>query len=538
MDEETKEKVLAVRKLLKDDFDYYAPRALKIRTKTAEVVPFTLNRAQRYLLDMVDRQLEQTGKVRIIIPKARQLGLSTFVGGYMYWWVSQRQAQKALVVTHKAESTRALFDMTKRFHENVPDILKPQTKYSSRTELVFDKLDSSYMVATAGGEGVARGETITCAHLSEMAWWSPGFAKENLAGILQAIPNVDGTAVFIESTANGVTGPFYEMTQGALRGENGYEVCFLPWFWDQSYREAAPESFERTPDEEELVQKWGLDNEQLQFRRRKIAQTGIDQWNQEYPTVLEDAFLTTGRPVFNARQLNDRLQQTPDIIKRMALQGDHMGNWEKMEWEEHPRGELLLYRESDPGDTYYIGADVAIGIANRDDTDWSVAQVLDSKKRQVAMWRGKVHPDYFAYVLYHLGKLYNYAKVAPESNAHGLLTVNTLYKYLGYPNVHTEVIEDKLTDRDTVNLGFRQSVKTRPMIIDNLRGALRDREIELNDKTTIRELMTFVVTESGKLEHDAGCHDDCVMALAIANHIHEGVLVPVTVTDDFYVHAL
>ena len=535
MDEQTKERVLAVRKRLRDDFEYYAPRALKIRTKTAQIVSFTLNKAQTYLLEMALRQLETTGKIRIVIPKARQLGLSTFVGGFMYWWVSQRKAQKALVVTHKSESTRALFDMTKRFHENVPEILRPHTKYSSRAELVFDQLDSSYMVATAGGEAVARGETITCAHLSEMAWWPPGYAKENLAGILQAIPDVEGTAVFIESTANGVTGPFYEMTQGALKGENGYEVCFLPWFWDDSYRAEAPENFERTPEEEELAEKWDLDNDQLQFRRRKIAQTGIDQWNQEYPTILDDAFLTSGRPVFNLKSLNSRLQAVPDILERMALQGDHMVNWEKMEWEDNPRGELLIYKEIDPGDTYYIGADVAMGVQNG---DWSVAQVLDSKKRQVAVWRGQYHPDYFAYVLYHLGKLYNYAKIAVESNNHGLLTVNNLYKYLSYPNVHLDVIEDKITDKETISLGFKTTAKSRPMIIDDLRAALRDNEIVLNDKTTIRELMTFVVTETGKLEHDAGCHDDCVMALAIANHIHEGVLVPIKVTDDYYVEAL
>jgi hypothetical protein len=535
MQEQQRAKLLQVRKRLRDDFSYYAPRSLKIRTKTAEIIPFTPNRAQLYLKELIDRQLATTGRVRIIIPKARQLGLSTFVGAWMYWWVSQRKAQKALVVTHKSESTRALFDMTKRFHENVPEILRPHTKYSSRAELMFDQLDSSYMVATAGGEAIARGETITCAHLSEMAWWPPGFAKENLGGILQAIPDVPGTAVFIESTANGVTGPFYEMTQGALKGENGYDVCFLPWFWDDSYRSEAPANFERTPEEEDLASKWDLDNDQLQFRRRKIAQTGIDQWNQEYPTVLDDAFLTSGRPVFNIKVLNSRLQESPDIHTRMALQGDHMGAWEKMEWEEHHRGELLVYEPIDPGETYYIGADVAMGVQNG---DWSVAQVLDSKKRQVAIWRSQVHPDYFAYVLFHLGKLYNFAKIAVESNNHGLLTVNNLYKYLAYPNVHTDVIEDKVTDRDTVNLGFRTTAKSRPLVIDDLRAALRDKELILYDKTTIRELMTFVVTESGKLEHDAGCHDDCVMALAIANHIHEGVMVPVQVTDDYYVEAL
>jgi hypothetical protein len=91
-----------------------------------------------------------------------------------------------------------------------PDALKPSTKYSSKKELKFDKLDSGYMVATAGGDAVARGETLTLAHLSELAFWPKNQAKALLSGILDAIPNAKGSAVFIESTANGVSGEFYD----------------------------------------------------------------------------------------------------------------------------------------------------------------------------------------------------------------------------------------------------------------------------------------------------------------------------------------
>src|SRR5689334_10640819 len=133
-------KLLAIRKRLLTDFRYYARHALKIRTKSGEVKPLVLNKAQEHLIDLVERQMATQGRVRIIIPKARQLGLSTVVGAWQYWWTSQRKAQKAVVVTHKADATRALFDMTKRYHDNCPDILKPHTKYSSRTELVFDVL--------------------------------------------------------------------------------------------------------------------------------------------------------------------------------------------------------------------------------------------------------------------------------------------------------------------------------------------------------------------------------------------------------------
>ena len=104
-----------------------------------------------------------------------------------------------------------------------------------------------------------------------------------------------------------------------------------------------PANFERTPEEEELVVKeYGLDDEQLMFRRRKIAQNGIDLFMQEYPATPDEAFLTTGRPVFNPEQLQKCLKDTQDIEEKLALEGD--------EWVNHHRGELQIYRPFDAGE--------------------------------------------------------------------------------------------------------------------------------------------------------------------------------------------
>ena len=519
--------VIEVRRRLKDDFPYYAEKALKIRTKDAQIIPFRLNDAQWILQTAIDKCIAETGHVRIIILKGRQQGLSTMVGGRLYHRVSQAKAKKAIVVTHKSDSTTALFNMTKRYHENVPDVLRPSTSYSSRKELVFDQLDSSYMVATAGGETIARGETLTHAHLSELAFWKETYARDNLNGLLQSIPDVPDTEVYIESTANGVTGPFYEYWKGAVAGENGYTAVFIPWYLQTEYRTKVPKSFERTPEEEDLSWRYGLDDGQLYWRRLKVNQNGIDLFKQEYPCEPDEAFLTTGRPVFDVEHLTQRMAQLTGPVYRLAL--------EITEWNRHPQGELLIYRELDPGETYYIAADVAMGVRGG---DYSVAQVLDSQKRQVAVWRGHVHPDYFAEVLFRLGTLFNNAKLAVESNNHGLLTVNLLYKQWHYPNVFLNVVEDKMTDVDTPNLGFQTNAKTKPLIIDDLRASIRLQEIELNDKTTIQEMLTFVVKESGKLEAEEGCHDDCVMSLAICNHIHDGVWKPIAITPDFYIEMI
>lgn len=529
--------LLAIRKRLRDDFPYYAENALVIRTKEGAIKPLKLNEAQRILNDAVNKQLAAEAPVRIIVLKARQLGLSTSIGAWIYWWVSQHSAQRAIVVTHAADSTRALLDMTRRYFDNTPAILKPSTRYASRRELYFDKLDSSYIVGTAGADSLGRGETITQAHLSELAFWPAHNARTNYNGLMQAIPNKPHTAVVIESTANGVTGLFYETWQAAIKGENGFIPVFIPWYVDPEYRRPAHPDFERTPDEEELVRRFGLDNEQLAYRRLKIGENGLDLFRQEYPSTADEAFLTTGRPVFNPEQLLEVLEECTDRtvqpakdkppLRRMALEGE--------EWQVNPRGELYLYCEHKDDETYTIGADTSAGIRGR---DLSVATVLDRRKRQVAVLRGYFAPDYFADLLYHLGAFFNWAIIAPENNNHGILTVNRLHKDLAYPYVWTEVVVDKLTDEETVKIGFGTNVKTKPLIIDKLRASMRDGDIELKDATTIREMLTYIVTENGSMEAEKNCHDDCVMALAICNHIHDGNYEPVKNQDSYYVEMI
>ena len=520
-------KQLEIRKRLYNEFEFYAKHALRIRTKEGKIAPLVLNEAQNRFCEVVIGQLQTTGIVRVVVLKGRQQGLSTVIEGIIYWWTSQHKAQKAIVMTHHSDSTKALFDMVKRYHDGCPEILKPQTKYSSRKELSFNVLDSSYMVATAGGEGIGRGETLQLAHLSEAAFYPPATAKENINGLLQAVPNEKGTMVFVESTANGIGNSFHNIWTGAVESKNEFTAVFIPWFIQQEYRFPVPDNFKRTPDEEDLVEKYGLDDEQLMFRRKKIATNGLDLFKQEYPCCAEEAFLTSGRPVFNPEQLQNMLDNAPDIKQRLALEED--------EWVEHPRGELLVYRMHDPGESYYIGADISMGVRGG---DYSVAQVLDSKKRQVAVFRGHVHPDYFATVLYHLGLFFNAALIIPENNNHGILTCTRLAKDLAYPNVYMTTDVDKITERETVKIGFSTTVKTKPLVIDQLRASLRENELELNDKTTIRELMTYIVNENGGMEAEQGCHDDCVVSLALCNHVHEGKFTPVEVTDDFYIEVI
>jgi hypothetical protein len=208
----------------------------------------------------------------------------------------------------------------------------------------------------------------------------------------------------------------------------------------------------------------------------------------------------------------------------------------------NPRGALAEFRPLDPNETYYIGADVAMGVSRG---DWSVAQVLDSDKRQVAKFRARVHPDAYADILNALGRRYNNARLAVESNNHGILTNSRLAKELHYENLYIRETVDKLTDVPRDEPGFDTNSKTKPLILDQLRAAFRDGEITLYDRNTFQELRTFIVTEEGRTQAEAGTdvqgekiRDDEVMSLAICNHIHEGKFTPVETPDDYYIEAL
>lgn len=513
---------LKVRKRLLNDFSYYAAHSLYIRTKAQKVELFHPNEAQRRLIEVIERQLDSRGYVRIIILKGRQMGLSTVVAGWLYWWVSQRAAQKALVVAHKADASQTLFDMTRRFHKMVPDILRPSTEYASGKRLAFDKLDSSYTVVTAGGDAIGRSETITAAHISELAFWPPNSAQESFSGLMDTIPPGPGTAVFIESTANGVSGLFYDQWQKAIKGESDFEPIFLPWFIEPSYTAPVPEMFSMTPKEIALAEKFGLTPGQLMFRRLRIAEKGEDLFKQEYPCDAQEAFLTSGRPVFNVERVQTMLSAAPKPLARLGYEGS--------KWVPDAHGELLCYLKHDPAETYFVGADVGAGV----NKDFSVAQVFTSNREQAAILRGQFDPDYFGTLLAALGRFYNDAWIICERNNHGILTNRVLARDEEYPNVFRETIYDKITDTETQQVGFFTSEKSKPLIIDKLRANVRLGEIKIYDETTLEEMRSFIVAPTGRMAGEKGTHDDCVMALAMCNHINTGPWQPIENQESWY----
>lgn len=286
------------------DFKKFAPKFLRIRTKSGQPSYFILNRAQEYLHTRLEAQRAATGKVRAVICKGRQLGCSTYIQARFFHQVITSRGKKAFILTHDKEATKNLFSMAQRFYENLEPGLVPPPDTSNAKELYFKEFDSGYAIGTAGNRAVGRSQTIQLSHNSEVAFWQ--FAEEHSKGIMQAISNEKGTEIILESTANGIGNYFHQRWLQAMSPDSEYQAIFLPWYWADEYRHDATQ-IHLTSDEEhlyELHRENGLTLEHLAWRRIKIQEfskdfeAGVESFKIEYPFNATECFANPVKNVF------------------------------------------------------------------------------------------------------------------------------------------------------------------------------------------------------------------------------------------------
>lgn len=307
------------------DFPSFAADNLQIRSKEGTVTALKLNRAQEYIHERLEAQRKETGKVRAIILKGRQQGCSTYVEARYYWRTVFRTGVRTFILAHEKDSTSAIYEMARRYHENNP--IAPDTGTSNARELVFSDLDSGYRIGTAGNESVGRGTTIQYFHGSEVAFWPRRSEGEITKGIFQAVPDMPETELILESTANGIGNFFHSETLKAMRGEGEFQLIFVPWHWQEEYRKTPPREFRRTPEEQELVDQYGIDDEQLAWRRNKIIELttalidGVKAFRQEYPFDIHEAFQYSGEAGMISPQLVQKARKIKVPESRLLVVG-------------------------------------------------------------------------------------------------------------------------------------------------------------------------------------------------------------------------
>ena len=493
--------------IYKENFDVFAKDHIKIVTKdsTQGFVPFKLNDAQKHINKALEDQIKETGKVRAIILKARQQGISTYCAARVFWKTYYNAHTRSVVMAHDGPTSEALFTMGRNLIDNMDPVMRPKYEKSNAREIKFAHNQAGYRLYTAGSPEAGRGTTPTVAHLSEVAFWQHD--EKILAGLFQGISQYAGTEVILESTANGASGEFFRLWRGAVDGSNGYIPVFIPWFLTSEYTTPAPKGFERSEEEDTLAEEHGLTDGQLYWRRLKIAESGERKFQQEYPAKPEEAFLVSGSNVFDPKIVHD-MKATAAISRREF-------NSESGYFDEYREGNLNIWKYPKFDEHFVIGADVALGARQ----DYSVATIFNTNNELCAMYRtNEMDPGSFGDLLFYLGRYYNNALLAVESNSIGNTTLDRLLR-MGYVNLYYETKIAMMRTEDTDRLGFRTTASSKPRIIGHLKRMVEDLDISLPSDVVIQELKDYVQTDSGKTEALQGCHDDCVISIAIAMEI-------------------
>jgi len=462
--------------------------------KESQKVDFVLNKDQASLDDNLS--------YRNRVPKARQLGISTYVLARFAVVCLTQPNSSCVVISHDAKATEKMLAKVHYFLENIKGP-KPVLGSSSKNGITFPKTNSTFYIGTAGSRQFGRGDTITHLHCSEVAFWPD--PKSIITGLYQAV--VPNGEIFEESTGNGVGNYYHRRCMDSYEGKGSFHLHFFNWIGREEYAKKKPDNMRQEDwealladvdanlkedwEEPHLVNNFNVSIEQLLWRRDKLEELDYDLtlFKQEYPCTLEECFQSTSSslfPLVNYEEVDDWIQK-------------EKGYWIcKSDYDNRAQG------------IYAVGVDVSGGVGK----DRSVVQVVDVMRDvQVARYStDKVPPDMLAPKVAQIAQDWNEAFVTVESNNHGGITLLVLQDI--YP-LHKLYAHKHDTD-NILNYGYRTTSKSKPILINNLRANFNEGFV-VRDPMTKDELSTFVEKDNGKLEAEDGCYDDAVMALAVGN---------------------
>ena len=509
--------------------------------KNQKTMPFFLNEVQNDFVGVINKAKDNYNKglisdISILVLKGRQQGFTTFVTAYQLANSILNKNFQGFTLADKSDNAEAIFQNKAKFpHSQLPFQLKPTEKFNNRKQLLFEKINSSWAVDTATKD-VGRSRTVNFFHGSECAFWKDGIQPIQ-AGLGEAFTK--NCIKIYESTANGYN-DYHTMWESG-----SYINCFYEWWRTSEYKvpfidENVKQEFEHKIDVEAswlykrlrwLKEEKKLSLEQLHWYCEKYNKY-IDKRliRQEYPCTPEEAFLLSGETVFDTEAIQERLKEIPSPLKIGYFTYDYDGlKISNIKWVNDRNGYIRIYKVPNvPKQTLYcVGGDTA-----GEGSDYFTAHVLDAKTgEQVAVLKHQLDADLYTKQVFCLGKYYstrdiygqyNDALIAIESNFDSF-PIRELQR-LGYYHQYTRVRIDDNTKQPQKSYGFKTTVLTRPTIISNLIELVRDETGKINDKDTLKELMTIVRNEQGRIEAPEGGHDDQMMGLAIAHEARTQVI--------------
>lgn len=510
--------------------------AFYVVTKKKKTVPFFLNDVQLRFIG----ELKTKGTAKpFLVLKGRQQGFTTLITALQLAFCITRKNFSGFTIADDTSKTLAIFnDKARSVFDRLDESLKPSQKFNSKRELFFNKLNSSWRVAVAADD-VARSMTLNFVHLSEAAFYACDLSKLQ-AGLGEAL--VDGAFVIYETTANG----FNQFKE--LWSSGSCVNLFYPWWLTSEYRSREWEYLETEDpwliERKALLFEIGLTREQVCWYCKKYA--GYLDKNlvrQEYPCSPEEAFVVSGTCIFDKRALSNQMTRVAnagrkdrrgafEYKKTVVIEKDESGEildtravLEDIVFHESEDGYILLHEEprvkvDGMGEVTHRAPYVIAGDTADTGEDFFSAKVICNLdgKTAATLHIQTIDEDLYAEQLYCLGKYYNDALIGVEIN-YSQHPTRVLHRVLRYPNLYRREILSTSSDKVVFEYGFNTNGGNRRTILAELVARMRDKpELEVH-MGTLEEMMTFVKKKNGRQEAQSGCHDDLVMALAIAHFI-------------------
>lgn len=498
--------------------DYFAQQ-IKIRTKEMGVSPFIPKPSQQSLIKAAQRQLGRIGKIRQIIFKPRQFGGSTYTSGIVGNRTFMYSGVYSFIVAQDKTTVANLFEMYEIQRNNLEPEIRPEIQYFNKgTDMTVlpdpDGIGSKILVGEAKNAHLGIGQTIHCLGLSEVCRYPTSTTIKD--SVIPACSDAPGTVRIYESTAffGGGADWFRYQCERAQRNDDELEYHFVEWWKDPDYIMPLKrgEKLKLTTEEKYFVKKLGFSLENVKWRRSKIhdLEGDEDSFKLSYPVTFEEAWINrsnTAFPQARVAELSSMLR--PPIAQFRIVNVDG-----KMRILAHQDGELSVWFNPEPGKTYDLGADISEG---HEDGDYSAAEVIErGSNKQCAEWHGRVMPMEFAEILAAIGRWYNTAQIAPETNSN-ISAVHRLGEI--YPNVYIWRKQDSVGVKMTNMLGWETSNRSKKMLVDLAHHRLYYRQVQIFSTKLWNEIKNFGrdYTDSGNATYRAiSGHDDLCMAWLIA----------------------
>jgi hypothetical protein len=460
---------------------WLARELLRIRDREGQEAPLAPNPVQALF--------ERNRGRRNIVVKARQMGITTWVAGRFFLKTITTRGVLTVQVAHTREAAESIFRVVQRFWSCLPEQLRRDTLKRSRAnvgQMVFPALDSEFRVLSAADENAGRGLTVQNMHLSEVSRW-PGNAAATLAGLRAAL--VPSGELVLESTPNGAHGCFYEEWQHAA--EKGVVRHFFPWWLEPDYLSAA--ATDLRDDELALMHEHDLTAAQIGFRRGlEASYRGLRA--QEFAEDPELCFRTSGECCFDIEAIERRLADV------------------KTPLETRRGGALRIWLPPLAGKEYLVAVDPAGG---GPDGDYSAVQVIDlASGVQCAELQQRINTLELARATAALAREYGGAMIAVERNNHGSGAIAYLQTVESYAHVYQQAGA----------AGWLTTAGSKPPMVDRIGVLLVESPWLLLSCTLLEECRTFINRPNGGSGATNGAHDDCLMAMAIAQAVRAELL--------------